>query len=69
MITIIDTNYNSQGGTGAPFLQLRPAEKTFLAMSGVLSNVRNAGPRQPCDNLAQVSFQIVAQFWQTKPSF
>ena len=45
-----------QGGVSAPFLQLRPAEKTFLAMSGVLSNVRNGPARPSCDNLAQVSF-------------
>jgi len=44
-----------QGGSSAPFLQLRPAEKTFLAMSGVLSK---NGPRPSCDNLAQVPDSI-----------
>jgi len=47
-----------QGGVSAPFLQLRPAEKTFLAMSGVLSNVRNGPTRPSCDNLAQVPDSI-----------
>lgn len=52
----VHQNDNLQGGASAPFLQLRPAEKTFLAMSGVLSNVRNGPPARPsCDNLAQVS--------------
>ena len=53
----METKFHPQGGASAPFLQLRPAEKTFLAMSGVLTNVRNSGPARPsCDNLAQVSF-------------